>query len=159
MRNRITALCVLSLMSLALASGCAKSEAPGPERPPAAPGPAPGAASSPASGATPAHAPGATPSPAPGAAPAPAAGPGTAAAPGPAANAPAPAPGAAVAEGKELFERKCGVCHGLARAADRRAMREEWAGIVKEMQEKKAGWISDAEAAKILDFLVAEHGR
>jgi len=27
------------------------------------------------------------------------------------------------------------------------------------MQGKKADWISDAEAAKIVDYLVAEHGK
>ena len=51
------------------------------------------------------------------------------------------------------------MCHDLARAADRKETKENWAGIVKEMQEKKAGWISDAEAGKILDFLVAAHGK
>jgi len=77
----------------------------------------------------------------------------------PAAPAPAPAAGAAVAEGKTFFEQKCGVCHDLERAADRKETRENWAKIVKDMQEKKAGWITDAEAVKIVDFLVAEHGK
>jgi len=73
----------------------------------------------------------------------------------------APAPWAltSVAEGKKLFDQKCGVCHDLARAADRKETRDGWVAIVKNMQGKKAGWISDADALKILDFLVAEHGR
>ena len=70
-----------------------------------------------------------------------------------------PAAGGAVAEGKVLFEQKCSVCHELTRAADRKETKENWAKIVKDMQEKKAGWISDAEAAKIVDFLAAEHGK
>ena len=37
--------------------------------------------------------------------------------------------------------------------------KEKWASIVKEMQGKKADWISDAEAAKIVDYLAAEHGK
>jgi len=86
-----------------------------------------------------------------------------AAAPAPAsetaAPAAAPAAGAAVAEGKVLFEQKCSVCHELSRAAERKETRENWAGIVKDMREKKAGWISDAEAGKILEFLVAVHGK
>lgn len=94
-------------------------------------------------------APAAAPAPAPETA-APASAPGTPA---------APAAGGAAAEGKVLFEQKCGVCHDLARAADRKETRENWAGIVKDMQGKKAGWISDAEASRILDFLVAEHGK
>jgi hypothetical protein len=31
--------------------------------------------------------------------------------------------------------------------------------IVKEMQGKKADWISDADAAKIVEFLASEHGK
>jgi hypothetical protein len=38
-------------------------------------------------------------------------------------------------------------------------MKEKWASIVKEMQGKKADWISDVEAAKITEFLTAEYGK
>jgi len=69
------------------------------------------------------------------------------------------APAAPAADGKTLFDTKCGVCHGIDRAAIRAEMKEKWASIVKEMQGKKADWISDAEAAKIVDYLVAEHGK
>ena len=68
-------------------------------------------------------------------------------------------PAAPAADGKALFEAKCGVCHGIDRATSRSESKEKWTGIVKEMQGKKADWISDAEAAKIIDFLSAEHGR
>ena len=78
--------------------------------------------------------------------------------PKPAAPPPAPAV-SPVAEGKSLFEQKCSVCHGLDRAAVRSETKEKWAQIVKEMQGKKVDWISDAEAAKIVAFLVAEHGK
>jgi cytochrome c5 len=72
----------------------------------------------------------------------------------------AAAPAAGGAEGgKALFELKCGVCHGLDRAFVRAETREKWAGIIKDMQGKKGDWISDADAAKILDYLVAEHGK
>jgi cytochrome c5 len=79
----------------------------------------------------------------------------------PAATAPsaAPAAGGAVAEGKTLFEQKCSVCHELTRATSRTETKEKWASLIKEMQGKKAGWISDDEAAKIVEFLVAEHGK
>jgi cytochrome c5 len=79
----------------------------------------------------------------------------------PAATAPAAAPaaGGAAADGKTLFEQKCSVCHELTRATSRTETKEKWASIVKEMQGKKAGWISDDEAGKIVDFLAAEHGK
>jgi len=75
-------------------------------------------------------------------------------APKPAAPAAAPA-----ADGKTLFDTKCGVCHGIDRATARREAKEKWASIVKEMQGKKADWISDADASKIVDYLAAEHGK
>lgn len=78
-------------------------------------------------------------------------------------EAPKPAaPPAAVseaAEGKALFEQKCGVCHGLDRATARRESREKWIQVVEEMKAKKADWFTDAEAAKIVEFLASEHGK
>lgn len=72
--------------------------------------------------------------------------------------APPPAVSAA-AEGKVLFEQKCGVCHGLDRATVRKESKEKWIEVVKEMQGKKADWISDAEVAKIAEYLASEHGK
>ena len=71
----------------------------------------------------------------------------------------AAAPAAPALDGKTLFDNKCGACHGIDRATVRRETKEKWAGIVKEMQGKKADWISDAEAAKIIDYLAADHGK
>jgi cytochrome c5 len=78
--------------------------------------------------------------------------------------APPAAPAAAVpaapeADGKTLFETKCSVCHGLDRPAALKQTKEEWANLVKEMQGKRADWISDAEASKIVDYLAAKYGR
>lgn len=73
--------------------------------------------------------------------------------------APAAAAPSAAAEGKALFEQKCSVCHGTDRATSRAETKETWAGIVKQMQSKKADWITDADAAKIVEFLAAEHGK
>ena len=108
MRVRSVVLCVLSLLVLSMAIGCAKQEPPKPAAP---------------------------------AAPV------------------AAAPAAPAADGKTLFDQKCSVCHPLDRATARKEMKEKWATIVKEMQGKKADWISDADAAKIVDYLTAEHGK
>jgi mono/diheme cytochrome c family protein len=108
MHVRSVVLCVLSLLVLSMAIGCAKQEPPKPAAP---------------------------------AAPV------------------AAAPAAPAADGKTLFDQKCSVCHPLDRATARKEMKEKWATIVKEMQGKKADWISDADAAKIVDYLAAEHGK
>jgi mono/diheme cytochrome c family protein len=71
----------------------------------------------------------------------------------------AAAPAAPALDGKTLFDTKCGVCHGIDRATARREPKEKWASIVKDMQGKKADWISDADASKIVDYLAAEHGK
>ena len=68
-------------------------------------------------------------------------------------------PAAPESDGKALFEAKCSVCHGLDRPAAIKETKEGWAVIVKEMQGKKADWISDAEASKIVDYLAAQYGK
>jgi len=105
MRVRPVVSCVLSLLVLTLAVGCAKQEPPKPAAPAAAPAVAP------------------------------------------------------AADGRALFESKCGVCHGLDRATVRKETKEKWVAIVKEMQGKKADWISDADAPKIVEFLVSQYGK
>jgi cytochrome c5 len=72
---------------------------------------------------------------------------------------PAAAPAAPAADGKSIFQTKCSVCHGLDRPTARNETKEKWASIVKEMQGKKADWISDVEAAKIVEYLVLTHGK
>jgi len=66
---------------------------------------------------------------------------------------------AAMGEGKALFEQKCGVCHGLDRATARTETKEKWTSIIKEMQGKRGDWISDEDAARILDYLTSTHGK
>ena len=65
----------------------------------------------------------------------------------------------AVEEGQVLFENMCGVCHTLGRATARTETKEKWESIIKEMQGKKPGFISDAEAEKILAYLSSKHGK
>ncbi len=71
----------------------------------------------------------------------------------------ATAAAAPAADGKTLFEAKCSVCHGIDRATSHTETKAKWASIVKDMQGKKAGWISDADASKIVDYLAAAHGK
>jgi len=65
--------------------------------------------------------------------------------------------GEAVAKGEALFEQKCSQCHDLKRATSRAETKEKWAEIVKQMQGKQGSGISDADAEKILDYLVTHH--
>ena len=74
----------------------------------------------------------------------------------PAATAPATADTAGL---KATFEQKCSTCHTVDRATSRQETREAWTALVKKMQAKQPGVISDAEATKIVDFLTAEHGK
>lgn len=76
---------------------------------------------------------------------------------------PAPAPAtpaqADVAGPKALFEQKCSVCHAIDRATSRQETKEGWTELVKKMQAKQPGAFTDEEAARIVDFLAAEHGK
>lgn len=62
-------------------------------------------------------------------------------------------------EGKAVFEEKCGVCHGLDRATARTETKERWKEIIRDMQGRRADWITDEDAARILDYLTSEYGK
>ena len=66
---------------------------------------------------------------------------------------------AAMGEGKALFEQKCAACHGFDRATARTETKEKWSAIIKKMQGKRADWISDDEASRILDYLTSAYGK
>jgi mono/diheme cytochrome c family protein len=61
-------------------------------------------------------------------------------------------------EGRALFQEKCGVCHRTRIVTSRKEAVETWAQIVKAMQGKRGGWISDAQARKIVEYLTADYG-
>ena len=85
----------------------------------------------------------------------------TEAPPPPPAAAPAPAtPAQADVSGpKALFEQKCSICHTTERATSRQETKAGWTELVKKMQAKQPGSISDEEAGRIIDFLSSEHGK
>jgi mono/diheme cytochrome c family protein len=63
-----------------------------------------------------------------------------------------------VNDGKALCQEKCGVCHRTRIVTSRKEAGETWEQIVKAMQGKRGGWISDAQARKIVEYLTAEYG-
>ena len=62
-------------------------------------------------------------------------------------------------EGQILVENMCTVCHTLERVTERVETREKWEKIIKQMQGKKPGFISDADAAKMLEYLSTVQGK
>ncbi|MCE5217949.1 photosystem P840 reaction-center cytochrome c-551 [bacterium] len=69
------------------------------------------------------------------------------------------APGTQMANAQALLETKCNKCHPSARAAEERRTPAEWEKVIKVMQAKKAGWISEAEAAEITKYVVANYSK
>ena len=65
---------------------------------------------------------------------------------------------AADAEGQKLYETKCAQCHTLDRVEKHDPAEEPWPELVEDMQGKKPGWISDEEAAAIVEHLEKTHG-
>jgi cytochrome c5 len=59
---------------------------------------------------------------------------------------------------KALFEAKCSVCHALSRPLGKNKDRAGWTKTVTRMQKVNMCPITDAEAKKIIDYLVAVRG-
>lgn len=72
---------------------------------------------------------------------------------------PAGAGGKALPDGEALFDKKCGLCHGLSQSTGRREWRQEWARIVHQMALKRDGWITGEEAEAIIEYLASAYGR
>jgi phage FluMu protein Com len=67
-----------------------------------------------------------------------------------AANAAAEAPTSEIAK---LFETKCTKCHELNIIEKQAHTPEDWTKIVKQMQAKKKGWITDSDAKQIAAYV------
>jgi cytochrome c5 len=63
----------------------------------------------------------------------------------------------ASADGKALYETKCAKCHDLKAASSEPGDQAHWDELVKEMQAKKADWISDDEATQIAEYCAATY--
>lgn len=63
-----------------------------------------------------------------------------------------PAVDNSIAEGKDLYENRCGKCHKLFAASDYTA--KEWPGILNKMQNKAK--ITDDQKAQIFAYLSSE---
>ncbi len=61
-------------------------------------------------------------------------------------------------EGQTLYESKCSRCHTLDRVAEHDPGREPWSKLVKEMQGRKSGWISNEDASVIVQHLEKTYG-
>jgi mono/diheme cytochrome c family protein len=61
-------------------------------------------------------------------------------------------------EGQHLYETKCAQCHTLDRVGKHDPAEEPWPEVVKEMQAKKPGSISDEDAAVIVQHLETTYG-
>ena len=61
-------------------------------------------------------------------------------------------------EARALFESKCSVCHPLSRPLGKNKDRAGWTATVTRMQKGNGCPITDAEARRIIDYLVAERG-
>ncbi|MEW6109543.1 MAG: c-type cytochrome [Nitrospirota bacterium] len=60
---------------------------------------------------------------------------------------------AALEEGKELFERKCGRCHSRERALSKIQNLEAWKRTTIRMSGYSGGTITDVDAEKIAEYL------
>ena len=66
--------------------------------------------------------------------------------------------GVAVADEKELFEKKCSICHPLSRPLGATMNRDGWTETVTRMQKVNGCPITDEEAKAIVEYLVKVRG-
>lgn len=62
-------------------------------------------------------------------------------------------------KGKELFESKCKLCHGLDRPASKKKTNQEWNETVSRMKNKHKAPITDEEVALIVEYLSKTYGK
>jgi mono/diheme cytochrome c family protein len=65
--------------------------------------------------------------------------------------------GSALAGGKEVFEKKCTICHDSARSLTKNRDREFWEATIEKMRGKGAA-LTDAEAKDVAAYLAEVAG-
>ena len=59
---------------------------------------------------------------------------------------------------KNVFEKKCGSCHGLDKTTSKKKTKNEWESTVQRMKKNGAD-LNDSEIKTIVDFLSAKYGK
>jgi len=62
-------------------------------------------------------------------------------------------------DAKELFEKKCSVCHSLDRPRSKKKALKEWEKTVTRMIASRGAKITDEEAKLVIDYLAKNYGR
>jgi hypothetical protein len=60
---------------------------------------------------------------------------------------------------RAFLEEKCTVCHSNERILAQRKDRAWWTELVARMKDHAEGWITDDDAARILEYLVQTQGK
>ena len=66
---------------------------------------------------------------------------------------------AKAAPAKDLFVKKCSVCHKADRATSKKKTQKEWDTTVMRMINSRGAQINDGEAKIIIDYLTANYGK
>ncbi len=61
-------------------------------------------------------------------------------------------------DGKTLFEKKCGSCHGIKKLRSEK-IRPEWTDTVMRMKNKNGAPVNDNEARSIIEHLAKNYGK
>jgi len=64
-----------------------------------------------------------------------------------------------IEDGKALFDKKCGSCHGIKKATNQKKNKTEWADTVMRMKNKNGAPVNDDEAKIIIDYLAKNYGK
>jgi hypothetical protein len=60
---------------------------------------------------------------------------------------------------KDLFEKKCTVCHKTDRATSKKKAQKKWDTTVMRMINSRGAQINDGEAKIIIDYLTTNYGK
>jgi hypothetical protein len=60
---------------------------------------------------------------------------------------------------KDLFEKKCSVCHKTDRATSKKKTQKEWDTTVMRMINSRGAKINDGEAKILIDYLTANYSK